>query len=225
MGLQLGSKRFYDYLHRYGFGRKTGIQLSGESSGSARNTGNEVDFSRACFGYATSVTPLQLACAYSAIASDGQLRKPRIVKSLVANDGTLVENYQPEIVNRVISAKAASQMRHALKKVVKTGGTATLAAVPGFEVAGKTGTVQKHNPKGGYYVGKYIVSFVGMMPAEDPAFVCLVVVDDPRTKKLANVYGGNVAGPIFSRIGTRAAAYMNLQPTEPVSPPLATSTR
>lgn len=223
MGLQLGSKRFYDYLHRYGFGRKTGIQLSGESSGFARNTGNEVDFSRACFGYATNVTPLQLTCAYAAIASDGQLRKPRIVKSLVANDGTLVENYQPEVVNRVISAKSASQMRQAMKKVVQLGGTATLAAVPGFEVAGKTGTVQKHNPKGGYYTGKYIVSFVGMMPAEDPAFVCLVVVDDPRTKKLEHVYGGNVAGPIFSRIGTRAAAYMNLQPTEPVPTPLVTS--
>lgn len=222
MGLQLGSKRFYDYLHRYGFGRKTGILLSGESSGIARNTGNEVDFSRACFGYATNVTPLQLTCAFAAIASDGQLRKPMIVKSLIANDGSVVENYQPEVVNRVISEKSALQMRQALAKVVRTGGTATRAVVPGFETAGKTGTVQKHNPKGGYYVGKYIVSFVGMMPVEDPAFVCLVVVDDPRTKK-CNIYGGTIAGPIFSKIGVRAAAYMNLQPTEPVPSPIATA--
>lgn len=222
LGRQLGAKRFYDYMGRYGFGRKTGIQLSGESAGSARNTNNEVDFSRACFGYAASVTPLQLTCAYSVIASDGKLRKPHIVKSLVANDGTVVERYKEEVVNEVLKPKTAEKMRAALQKVVMTGGTATLAAVPGFHVAGKTGTVLKHNPKGGYYNGKYITSFVGMMPAEDPAFVCLVVVDDPRTTK-CHIYGGTIAAPIFSRIAKRAADYMNLQPTEPVSPPLATS--
>ncbi len=219
---QLGSKRFYDYLKRYGFGRKTGIQLSGESAGSARNTNNEVDFSRACFGYATSVTPLQLTCAYSAIASDGKLRKPHIVKSLVANDGTVVERYQPEVVNEVLKPKTAQKMRTALQKVVMIGGTATQAAVPGFNIAGKTGTVVKHNPKGGYLNGKYITSFVGMMPAEDPAFVCLVVVDDPRTTKV-KLYGGTIAGPIFGRIAKRAADYMNLQPTDPITPPLATA--
>ncbi len=224
IGRQLGSERFYDYLHKYGFGRKTGIQLSGESSGIARNTGNPVDFSRACFGYATNVTPLQLACAYSAIASDGQLRKPHIVKSLVANDGTVVENYKPEVVNRVISAKAAGQMRTALEKVVEKGGTATQAAVPGFKVAGKTGTVQKHNPKGGYFEGTYIVSFVGMMPSQNPEFVCLVVVDDPHTHKVTR-YGGTIAAPIYQKIATRVAAYMNLQPTETVPPPLATAAR
>lgn len=222
LGRQLGSKRFYDYLSRYGFGRKTGIQLSGESAGSARNTNNEVDFSRACFGYATSVTPLQLTCAYSVIASDGKLRKPHIVKSLVANDGTIVERFQPEVVNEVLKPKTAQKMRAALQKVVMLGGTATQAAVPGFNVAGKTGTVVKHNPKGGYLNGKYITSFVGMMPVEDPAFVCLVVVDDPRTTKV-NHYGGTIAAPIFGRIAKRAADYMNLQPTEPITTPLATA--
>jgi cell division protein FtsI/penicillin-binding protein 2 len=224
IGRQLGAKRFYEYLHNYGFGRKTGIQLSGESAGIARNTGNEVDFSRACFGYASSVTPLQLACAYSVIASDGKLRKPHIIKSLVANDGTVVENYEPEVIREVLKPKCAAQMRGAMEKVVQSGGTALLAAVSGFRVAGKTGTVQKHNPKGGYLPNSYIVSFAGMMPAQDPAFVCIVVVDDPRTKKV-NIYGGSIAGPIFSKIATRAAARMNLQPTEPFSSPLATATR
>lgn len=224
IGRQLGSKRFYEYLHHYGFGRKTGIQLSGESSGIARNTGNEVDFSRACFGYASNVTPLQLACAYSAIASDGKLRKPHIVKSLIANDGTVVEDYPPEIVYDVIKPKTAIQMRAALEKVVQTGGTATRAAVPGFRVAGKTGTVQKHNPKGGYLNNSYIVSFAGMMPAQDPAFVCVVVIDDPHTQKVTR-YGGTIAAPAFSKIATRVAAYMNLQPTESISPSLATATR
>lgn len=215
LALMLGQRRFYEYLHGFGFGSRTGIQLSGESAGIARNTGNEVDFSRACFGYATSVTPLQLTCAYGAIASDGQLRQPRVVRALVANDGTVVERFPDEVVRRVISERTAVRMREALKTVTAEGGTAVRAAVPGYEVAGKTGTVQKHNPAGGYLEGKYIVSFVGMMPAENPAFVCLVVIDDPRPEGI-NIYGGTIAAPIFSRIGVRAASYLNLEPTEPV---------
>ncbi len=224
LGRQLGSKRFYDYLHNYGFGRRTGIQLSGESAGTARNTGNEADFSRACFGYATNVTPLQLACAYSVIAGDGKLRKPHIVKSLIANDGTVVEDYQPEVMGQVLSARTAKQMRAALEKVVETGGTATRAAVDGYRVAGKTGTVQKHNPRGGYYTDRKIASFAGMMPAEDPAFVCVVVIDDPRNPEI-KAQGGLVAAPIFSKIATRVAAHMNLQPTEPLSSPPVAATR
>ena len=221
---QLGATRFYDYLHRFGFGKKTGIMLSGESAGMARNSGNAVDFSRACFGYNTNVTPLQLVAAFSAIGSDGNLRKPYIVKALIANDGTIVEDYKPELVNPVMTPKSASRMRQALQKVVEPGGTATRAAVEGFKVAGKTGTVQKHNPKGGYLANSYITSFCGMMPAREPAFVCLVVIDDPRTQKITR-YGGTIAAPIFSKIATRVAAYMNLQPTEPVSPPLADASR
>ena len=223
MGRQLGARRFYDYLHHYGFGRKTGILLSGESSGTARNTGKEVDFSRACYGYASNVTPLQLACAYSAIASDGKLRKPHIVKSLIANDGTVIENYAPEIVNEVLKPKTAAQMRVALEKVVKAG-TATRAAVKGFLVAGKTGTVQKHNPNGSYYADRNIASFAGMMPALDPAFVCIVVIDDPRIPTLKH-QGGLIAAPIFSKIATRIAAHMNLQPSEPISTSLAATAR
>jgi len=224
LALMLGSKRFYNYLHDYGFGSKTGIQLSGESAGIARNTGNEVDFSRACFGYATSVTPLQLTCAYSAIASDGKLRQPQIVKALVANDGTVVERFPPRVVRQVIQESTAQRMRHALKSVTTEGGTAVRAAVPGYEVAGKTGTVAKHNPEGGYFDDRYIVSFVGMMPAENPAFVCLVVIDDPQPKdEDLNIYGGTIAAPIFSRIGVRAASYLNLEPTEPVAVDVATN--
>lgn len=227
LGRQLGANRFYDYMHKFGFGKKTGIQLSGESAGTARNTQNEADFSRACFGYATNVTPLQLACAYSVMASDGKLRKPHIVKSLIANDGTIIENYQPEVVREVLTSRAAKQMRDALEKVCKPGGTATRAAVEGFLVAGKTGTVQKFNPhssRGGYYADKMITSFAGMMPAQDPAFVLVVVVDDPRTPTLKH-QGGLIAAPIFSKIATRVAAHMNLQPTESVTTPLAASTR
>lgn len=223
MALQLGANRFYDYMDRWGFGKKTGILLSDESRGSARNTGNPSDFSRASFGYATAVTPLQIACAYTVIAGDGNLRKPKIVRALVANDGSIIQKYEPEIVANVLKPATAKKMRTALTRVTGPGGTAKAAAVEGFKVAGKTGTANKFNPKGsGYLDGHYIVSFVGMMPADDPAFVCAVVVDDPRTTKV-NHYGGSVAGPIFKKIAERVAVRMNLQPTEPVKSPLATS--
>jgi cell division protein FtsI/penicillin-binding protein 2 len=222
---QLGTKRFYEYTERWGFGRKTGVLLSGESSGIARNTNNAVDFSRASYGYALNVTPLQMACAYSVIAGDGKLLKPRIVKSLVANDGTVIETYPPEVVREVLKPETARKMRDALAKVTLTGGTATLAAVPGYKVAGKTGTAKKHNPNGrGYLPNSYTVSFAGMLPAQDPAFVGIVVIDDPRTDKVTR-YGGTIAAPAFGRIAARAAAYMNLQPTEPLPAPIADANR
>jgi cell division protein FtsI/penicillin-binding protein 2 len=220
---QLGPKRFYEYAHAYGFGQKTGILLNDESSGIARNTGNAVDFSRASYGYALNVTPLQMACAYSVIAGEGKLLKPKIVKSLVANDGTVVETFPAEVVREVITPATAKKMREALQKVTEPGGTATLAAVPGYKVAGKTGTAKRHNPNGrGYLANSYTVSFAGMLPAQDPAFVCIVVIDDPRTDKVSR-YGGTIAAPAFGRIAARAAAYLNLPPTEPVTTPLATA--
>ncbi len=222
--LQLGPKRFFDYVDRFGFNRKTGILLSGESAGRARNTGNAVDFSRASYGYALNVTPLQMANAYCVLANDGKLLKPQIVKSLIANDGTIVQDYPPEVVREVLSPKTARQMRAALEKVIEKGGTATGAAVPGFRVAGKTGTARRIAPGGrGYLANSYTVSFAGMMPAQDPAFVCVVVIDDPKTNKVTR-YGGTIAAPAFQKIATRLAARMNLQPTEPLPEnPLATT--
>jgi len=221
---QLGPKRFFDYAHSYGFGRKTGVLLSGESSGIARNTNNPVDFSRDAYGYALNVTPLQMACAYSAIANDGKLLKPKIIKSLVANDGTVVETYPTEVVSQVIKPETAKKMRAALQKVTEAGGTATLGAVPGYKVAGKTGTAKRINPAGhGYMANSYVVSFVGMLPAQNPAFVCVVVIDDPRTDKVTR-YGGTIAAPAFGRIAARAAAYMNLPATEPITTPALAAT-
>lgn len=215
IGLQLGTDRFYSYLSKFGYGKKTGILLSGESRGVARDSGNAVDFSRACYGYALAVTPLQVASAYSVIANDGKLRKPHIVKSVIANDGTVVERYEPEVVDTVLRPETAKAMRTALEKVVAKNGTAPLANVPGYRSAGKTGTA--HRIKDGkYQPNNYTLSFAGMMPAENPAFVCIVVVDDPLTTKV-KLYGGTIAAPIFSKIAARVAAHMNLTPTEPVS--------
>ena len=165
-----------------------------------------------------------MASAYCAIANDGKLLKPQIVKSLIANDGTIVDDFPPELVSQPIRPDTARRLLKSLEKVVETGGTATRAAVPGFRVAGKTGTARRIHPRGGYYKDRHTVSFVGMMPAQAPAFVCIVVIDDPRIEGM-NRYGGTIAAPIFSRIASRAASRMNLQPTEPLPAPLANSSR
>lgn len=223
MGRKLGSKAFYEHLSNLGFGHKTGILLRGESSGIARDTNNAVDFSRACYGYSVNVTPLQMACAYSVIAGDGRLLKPRIVDSIITNDGSIFEKYPVETVHQTLKPKAAAQMREALEKVTEKGGTATRAAVPGFKVAGKTGTAKKSlGGRRGYSDTLRVVSFVGMMPAQDPAFVCVVVIDEPKTNAMKR-QGGLIAAPVFAKIATRVAARMNLQPTEPIPAPLATA--
>ena len=221
---QLGAKRFYDYVDRFGFGQATGIHLSLESPGRVRNSGNPTDFSRSSYGYALNVTPLQMTAAYGAIANDGKIFRPKLIKALVANDGTIVDDFPPELVSQPVQPDTARRLLKSLEKVVETGGTATRAAVPGFRVAGKTGTARRIHPRGGYYKDRHTVSFVGMMPAQAPAFVCIVVIDDPRIEGM-NRYGGTIAAPIFSRIASRAASRMNLQPTEPLPAPLANSSR
>lgn len=217
---QLGAKRFYDYAHKLGLGQKTGILLSGESSGIVKNTSNLIDFSRASYGYALNVTPLQVASAYGAIANGGEWVRPRVIRSIIANDGTVLERYRPEVERRVIREEVAEQLREALVTVVEEGGTATRAAVKGFKVAGKTGTAIRI--KDGHYQkppryeeSHYTVSFAGMMPAEDPAFVCLVVIDDPLTDEVKR-YGGTIAAPTFAKVAERLATHMNLTPTEPI---------
>lgn len=222
---QLGVKRYYSYVHNFGFGERSGIKLSGENPGTAKVPTLPIDFSRAAYGYYIGVTPIQMAAAYSVIAGDGRLLRPQIVKSLVANDGTVVDEFLPETRHQVISPETAEKMREALHKVTLTGGTATKACVPGYKVCGKTGTAIKHDPKrGGYVDGAYVVSFAGFMPADKPAFVCYVVIDEPQTTEYPR-YGGTIAAPVFSKISARLAAHMNLQPTEPIEEEEAIATR
>ena len=224
---QLGVKRFYEYVHGFGFGERSGIQLSGENKGTAAVPKLPIDFSRAAYGYYIGVTPIQMAAAYSVIAGDGNLLRPQIIQSLIANDGTVVEDFPREVRRRAISEATAKKMRGALHKVTLDGGTATKARVPGHKVAGKTGTALKYDEvHGGYFNGKrgkakkYVVSFAGFLPAENPSFVCYVVIDDPQTTEVPH-YGGTIAAPIFSRVATRLAAHMNIQPTEPIEEPIA----
>jgi cell division protein FtsI/penicillin-binding protein 2 len=126
--------------------------------------------------------------------------------------------YSPVQVRRVISTGTATKIVAALKDVVCKGGTAPEAAVPGFAVAGKTGTAQKIDPRGGYMEGRYVVSFVGFMPADAPKFTLLVVIDDPQTKR-GEAFGGTVAGPVFAKMAKRAADYLELEPAVPAETP------
>jgi cell division protein FtsI/penicillin-binding protein 2 len=227
VALELGPDRFFEYLKAFGFGAKTNILMAGESAGVVRNTGNPTDFSRISYGYAVSVTPLQVACAYSAIANDGVLMEPQLLKSMMADNGATTHRFDKVRVRRVIKAETAQKMRKALATVVDEKGTARRAKVDGFTVAGKTGTTVKIHPAGGYYNGendrdkRYTTSFAGMLPAGNPEFVCVVVIDDPKMpnseegKAKVTPGGGSVAAPIFSKVATRVANLMGLKPTTP----------
>ena len=220
LAIQLGKDRYYQYIRRYGFGQTTGISLPGEIPGLVNPPyrWSDLDITRVPMGQSVAVTPLQMAIAMSAVANGGMLMKPMIISEIDDADGRPVVTYSPTQVRRVISADTAKKIVSALKDVVSKEGTAKDAAVPGFTVGGKTGTAQKIDPRGGYMEGHYVVSFVGFMPAEDPKFTLLVVIDDPETKK-GEAFGGTVAAPIFAKIAKRAADYLELQPTLPVEPP------
>jgi cell division protein FtsI (penicillin-binding protein 3)/stage V sporulation protein D (sporulation-specific penicillin-binding protein) len=214
MALMMGEDKFYEYVRGFGFGERSGIDLPGEVPGllSPPHRWDKLTITRMPMGHSIAVTPLQMTMAMSVIANGGRLMKPRIVKTIRDADGNEVQKFEPEVVRQVVPEDTARFVSAALAGVTGVGGTAKLANVPGFDVAGKTGTAQKVDPKGGYTPGKYVVSFVGYMPVEDPAFVCLVMVDDAKIPPGLN-YGGLVAAPIFARIGEKAARYMNLVPS------------
>ncbi|MDQ6656135.1 MAG: penicillin-binding protein 2, partial [Verrucomicrobiota bacterium] len=216
LALSLGEEKFYEYIRRFGFGERTGIELPGDQPGMLQPPRNwdKLSITRISMGHAVGVTPLQMVTAMAAIANGGKLVTPRIVKSITAADGRVISTFEPTVLRQVISPKTAEQIGTALRGVVSERGTAKEAAVPGFTVSGKTGTAQKVAPKGGYEHGKYVVSFSGYMPSEHPAFVALVTLDDAKTKTPELNYGGTVAAPIFARIAEKAARYLDLEPHE-----------
>jgi len=218
LALSVGEQKFYEYIRRFGFGERTGIELPGEISGLIRppQSWSKISITRLPMGHEIGVTPLQMTVAMAAIANGGKLITPRIVKSIATDDGKTISSLSPVVLRQVISPQTARQIGDALRGVVSDRGTAAAAVVPGFTIAGKTGTAQKVDPKGGYEKGKYVVSFSGYLPADHPEFVGLVVLDDAHTSKPELNYGGLVSGPIFSRIAEKAARYLDLQPHEEI---------
>jgi cell division protein FtsI (penicillin-binding protein 3) len=205
IGLKLGAKRFDDWVRRFGFGKPTGTDLPGEEAGIvlplAKYSG--ASMGNLPIGQGLAVTPMQMAVAYSAIANGGILRAAHIVEAVNGRPA------RPNTGRRIIQASNAASLRTMLEGVLGPGGTATGAAIKGYELAGKTGTAQKPDPvTGGYSATKYVSSFVGFAPAKTPKLLVTVMVDEPK----GEIYGGLVAGPAFKRITSFALSYLKIPP-------------
>lgn len=211
IGQELGYRRFSEYLSRFGFGSKTGIDLIGERRGFVRpaDSARQVDRATSYFGQGMTATSLQVATAMSVIANGGRLMRPYIVKRVTDQSGRVVKENHPHMVRRVLSSETTKKVAKILEGVVSERGTAPQAAIAGYRVAGKTGTSQKVDPSTKRYSNKnYVAIFTGFVPADDPKLVILVMVDEPK----GQVYGGLVAGPVFREIGTWAVNNMRIHP-------------
>jgi len=205
VGLNLGKERFYKYIRAFGFGEKTDISLPGEEVGIVipEKEATDLNIATMSIGQSIAVTPIQLLTAASAVANGGVLLKPVLVKAIQDRNGKVVKEFQPEPVRQVISNNTARLMMSLLTNVVVKG-TGKNAFVDGYGAAGKTGTAQVVGP-GGYVEGKYVSSFVGFSPADDPQLAILVMVAEPQ----GGIYfGSQVAAPSFKAIAQDSLRYM-----------------
>lgn len=197
MALALGTEELYNYIYAFGFGATTGSGIVGESSGIVIHEKyiRDINLARIGFGQSVAVTPIQLASAVSAAVNGGTLYKPTIVKQVISSDGTVVIDNKPEAVRQVISGETSAKVRKILESVVENG-SGRNAQIPGYRVGGKTGTAQKYDDTG-VAAGKLIASFIGFAPADDPQFVVLILVDEP---KVGSIFGSTVAAPFVKNV-------------------------
>jgi cell division protein FtsI (penicillin-binding protein 3) len=209
----LGKKTFYRYIRKFGFGSKTDIDLPGETSGliTLPYKWSQVHLGTISFGQGISISPIQLITALSAIANKGMLMKPYLVKAIFNDRGEIIKESHPESRERIIAQRTAKQVSSILKTVIEKGGTGENAFIPGFEIAGKTGTAQKVDPKIKLYSNrKKISSFIGFLPADNPKLTILIVIDEPQ----GIPYGGIVAAPIFKEAASHIVRYLNIPPKQ-----------
>ena len=205
----VGKEKIYSSIKQFGFGRRTGIDLPGEVNGITRHPADWSGISIAAvpIGQEVAVTPIQLISAVSAVANNGILIKPRIVLEIRDKEGGLVKSFESKPVRRVISEPTAILMKEILQGVVDRG-TGRRAEISEYTVCGKTGTAQKIESDGRYSHSKFIASFVGFAPADDPRIAVLVSVDEPK----GVYYGGSVAAPAFKRIAENVLRYLKVEP-------------
>ena len=210
VALALGDNFLYQGLKDFGFGSKLGITFPGENAGILHKPPwKKLQLATIGFGHAISVTPLQMATAYSAIANGGLLMKPYLVESVYYKENGRKKFFKPEVLGEALSREQAKNMTVMLISAVSEGGTGSKARVKGFQTAGKTGTAQVVDMKsGGYVKDQYISSFAGFIPAHDPKFVIYVVVHQPQKK----FYGSTVAAPVFSKVAEYAVRQSGLSP-------------
>jgi len=204
----LGSEVIYRYIKLFGFGGKSGIDLPGEISGILKEPRfwSKISIAALPIGQEIGVTALQLVSAISVIANGGQLMKPYVVKEIRDKYGQTIKKFQPAMIRKVISIDTANRVKKILTGVVENG-TGKLAKVPGFSAAGKTGTAQKLEPNGTYSHNKFVASFIGFAPAEDPVIAIAVVVDEPRPY----YFGGVVAAPAFKSVASDVLRYLKMK--------------
>jgi cell division protein FtsI (penicillin-binding protein 3) len=215
IGRNLGRERLAEYLRRFGFGDRSGIDLPGEANGSVRDQRQwfGVDLATISFGQGVAVTSLQLVAGVSAIANGGKLMKPYLVEKITDDSGDVLKEFTPQTRRQVINQETARAVARMMEGVAAEGGTGMSAAVEGYRVAGKTGTAQKVDPITKWYsVDKRTASFIGFVPADNPRLTILVVIDEPRTSS----YGGVVAAPAFSAIALQSLCYLKVPPDQPV---------
>jgi cell division protein FtsI (penicillin-binding protein 3) len=215
MAFMLGATDYLDYMRAFGFGDRLGLDLPGERSGYLRSASRikPVELATTSYGQGATSTVLQLAYATATIANGGVRMKPRLVSQVVDEDGVPAMVQEPEEVARVVSEETAAALTAAMITVTEKGGTATRAAVPGYRVAGKTGTAWK--VEGGKYTDARIGSFIGFIPADDPVLAVVVVVDDPQK---GSRYGGIVAAPAFAEIAGQSLAHLGVAPDPSLLP-------
>jgi cell division protein FtsI (penicillin-binding protein 3) len=218
---QLGRERMVEAYHAFGFAERTGLSLPGEGRGVVPFPKAEISLATESFGQGMTATAVQLAAAYGALANDGVLMRPYLVQKVVDPDGVVLLENRPTEVRRAVSAKTARQVVRMLESVVEKEGTAPKAFMEQYRVAGKTGTAQKADPVARGYSDKRIASFIGVVPAEDPRLVILVVVDEPKT----DVYGGLVAAPAFKDIASQALAHLAVPPSRVAPVPVPSLAR
>lgn len=209
IGQKIGKEELYQYIKKFGFGEKTGIDLEGEASGLIRNVNqwSALSIGAIPYGQEIGVTPIQMASAVAAVANGGVLVKPFIVSEISNEKGVIIKKNSPTVKRRVISNDSAKLLTSLLVDVIENG-TGKPAAVNGYSIAGKTGTSQKYIPGEGYSRTKFVSSFIGYAPANDPQVLILLVVDEPK----GGYYGGQVAAPSFKNIMEKTLRYLEIPP-------------
>ncbi|MBI5511902.1 MAG: transpeptidase family protein [Deltaproteobacteria bacterium] len=227
IGANLGRDRLAAALRTFGFGERSGVELPGEVAGLLRpaETWSTVSTATISFGHGVAVNALQLGAAYRVLAADGRYLPPTLIQAVLRPDGA-VETPPVRAERRVLAEKTAARVTGMLEKVVSADGTGLLARVPGYRVAGKTGTAQKPDPvAGGYSADRYVAVFAGYLPAEAPRVVIVVAIDEPEDVHT----GGAVAAPVFASIGLSTMRFLGVVPSEgqagpppaAVAPPVA----
>lgn len=219
LAMKLGDQRFYDYARAFGFGERSGFPFGGEISGllNPPEKWSGIDITRIPTGYSISATPIQIHYGMATIASGGELLRPQLIREVRDALGEPVYRFTCSSRRRVITAKTAEQVALALRGVV-TDGTGKNAAIPGYQVAGKTGTAQKLID-GKYSEHNHVGSFVGFFPASRPRVVMTIIVDDGHVPNGGEAYGAAVAAPSFKRLGEKLIHYLNIEPVETVTEP------